>query len=202
MTVRGMPMCAGCEWLDRRSEALKNRWHCRAYPDGIPTSILWSLVDHRLPWAGDQGIQYMVADDATTDRAVQLFGDTPVPADPKQVAAELAAEGASDAPVLTPKPDDAKTDDNGLAFVIEVGHGTEYVFGHIAITTDGQVLYRGASAQYEQTLHNIVDAMGKPGQAQADIVRELPKRLRNYLWAKEVTGDVATAPAPVATSQG
>ncbi len=30
---------------------------CKAYPDGIPDEILNGTVDHRLPYAGDHGIQ-------------------------------------------------------------------------------------------------------------------------------------------------
>ena len=32
--------------------------HCAAYPEGIPWEIQAGQVDHRLPWAGDHGIQY------------------------------------------------------------------------------------------------------------------------------------------------
>ena len=31
---------------------------CDAYPQGIPDEILESEVDHRLPYAGDGGVQF------------------------------------------------------------------------------------------------------------------------------------------------
>jgi len=34
---------------------------CLAFPDGIPNKIIRSVVDHRKPYPGDNGIQYEAA---------------------------------------------------------------------------------------------------------------------------------------------
>lgn len=55
MTTVPVPICYSCAHLYLRgSEGMA----CTAYPDGIPEVIIESVVDHRLPYAGDHGIQF------------------------------------------------------------------------------------------------------------------------------------------------
>jgi hypothetical protein len=57
MTTEGTipaPMCVYCKRL-----APGGRLHCEAYPDGIPQEIVMSEVDHRKPYKGDGGKQFV-----------------------------------------------------------------------------------------------------------------------------------------------
>jgi hypothetical protein len=54
VTTVPLPICYSCVHLT----AVEYEMTCAAYPDGIPTEILESVVDHRLPYAGDGGIQF------------------------------------------------------------------------------------------------------------------------------------------------
>lgn len=51
-----MPICTVCKHYDRESQTLR----CAAFPDGIPSNILQSKVDHRQAVDGDNGIQFVV----------------------------------------------------------------------------------------------------------------------------------------------
>jgi len=44
-------------------------WTCAAYPQGIPLEIREMHVDHRLPYAGDNGIQFEAKDDNPETKA-------------------------------------------------------------------------------------------------------------------------------------
>ena len=50
-------LCDQCAWL-KEGEGLC----CIAFPDGIPEAIRDGRVDHRKPYAGDQGIRFEPAD--------------------------------------------------------------------------------------------------------------------------------------------
>jgi len=55
VTTVAVPICYSCVHLvNDGTFGLR----CTAYPDGIPTEIIESQVDHRLPFAGDNGIQF------------------------------------------------------------------------------------------------------------------------------------------------
>jgi hypothetical protein len=58
MTTVPVPMCYSCAHLDVTDELTTEPLRCEAYPDGIPTEILESLTDHRVPYLGDNGIQF------------------------------------------------------------------------------------------------------------------------------------------------
>jgi hypothetical protein len=49
-----VPICYSCYYLEADGLGMT----CAAYPNGIPTEILESEVDHRLPYTGDNGIQF------------------------------------------------------------------------------------------------------------------------------------------------
>lgn len=44
-------------------------WTCAAYPQGIPLEIREMYVDHRQPYAGDNGIQFEAKDDSPETKA-------------------------------------------------------------------------------------------------------------------------------------
>jgi hypothetical protein len=53
--------CATCARFDRGQ---RGRNVCQAFPDEIPDDILWGDNDHTAPYAGDHGLQWIVAPDA------------------------------------------------------------------------------------------------------------------------------------------
>ena len=56
MTTVAVPICYSCAHLyDLAAEGMS----CAAYPQGIPVQIIESEVDHRAPYAGDGGIQFV-----------------------------------------------------------------------------------------------------------------------------------------------
>lgn len=53
MTSMTQPICNGCARLAELDMT------CEAYPKGIPTPILDDTFDHRSPFAGDHGLQFL-----------------------------------------------------------------------------------------------------------------------------------------------
>lgn len=67
------PICLGCSRLRDNSLA------CDAYPEVIPQDILESKVDHRTPYAGDNGITFNPKTEVDAEYAASLFADKPKP---------------------------------------------------------------------------------------------------------------------------
>ena len=63
------PQCAYCiqRFAEDFEEDAPEGLHCRAFPDGIPDSIIELRADHRQPVRGDSGIRYTPAEDAPPD---------------------------------------------------------------------------------------------------------------------------------------
>lgn len=59
MTTVKAPLCSDCKHLwTLPPKGEEHGFFCDAYPHGVPEEILSLVVDHRKPYAGDQGIQY------------------------------------------------------------------------------------------------------------------------------------------------
>lgn len=64
------PMCVYCKHLDKSKNA--ESLTCAAFPDGIPIVILHSRHDHRLPYAGDSGVQFEKQDRVSMEQLSAL----------------------------------------------------------------------------------------------------------------------------------
>ncbi len=75
MTTYAMPICGVCTHLHRSERTGKSLipWRCDAYPQGIPTDILHSRVDHRAPHAGDNAVLFEPRDKRAAEYAHVLF---------------------------------------------------------------------------------------------------------------------------------
>jgi hypothetical protein len=47
------PQCWTCKHFDKKSKAT-----CKAFPEGIPSEILFNAFDHTKPYSGDHGIRF------------------------------------------------------------------------------------------------------------------------------------------------
>jgi hypothetical protein len=52
------PLCASCKWVRRMGSLGGVGWTCRAFPDGIPPTIVDGTDSHAEPYDGDHGIQF------------------------------------------------------------------------------------------------------------------------------------------------
>ena len=68
MTTVPAPMCMYCRhYIDE--------WRCNAYPGHIPHNILDSEHDHRVPFPGDNGIQFEPVSTEGEEYVESLFGE-------------------------------------------------------------------------------------------------------------------------------
>jgi hypothetical protein len=73
MTSVAPPICGGCKHLDRTSDRPLFDPKCTAFPAEVPRAILLSEVDHRKPYAGDNGIVFEPQDKDAADYAAMIF---------------------------------------------------------------------------------------------------------------------------------
>lgn len=69
MTSVAAPICYGC----RHKEAGPDL-KCGAFPGGIPTEILLSNADHRLPFPGDHGVRFEPVTEEDAKYADDILG--------------------------------------------------------------------------------------------------------------------------------
>lgn len=67
------PICMFCTRLIESGDD-DAPFTCDAFPEGIPERILSSDADHRLPFPGDGGLQFLPEDDRATEYAELIFG--------------------------------------------------------------------------------------------------------------------------------
>ena len=76
MTTTVPPICLGCQRLYPYGDARRPQtfgFYCAAFPDGIPDAIFTNAVDHRLPYPGDHGLQFLPQDASASEAAALLL---------------------------------------------------------------------------------------------------------------------------------
>ena len=74
------PICAFCKRLRPSAPYLR----CDAFPDGIPAAIIESRADHRKPYRGDHGLQFLAKNEAGAQAAAKTI---------EAVGAEVETDG-------------------------------------------------------------------------------------------------------------
>jgi hypothetical protein len=72
-----MPICLYCTHFKRDNTEWGLR--CAAFPEGIPDAIVEGREDHRLPFAGDNGIRFEPNSERGAEYADETFGELQEP---------------------------------------------------------------------------------------------------------------------------
>ena len=84
--VSAPPICVDCQ---RLHPAVYGKWglFCDAFPDGIPEAIQQTRVDHRRPYGGDHGLQFLAKSPAAAADAARLIAQAHI--SPRAVADDV-----------------------------------------------------------------------------------------------------------------
>ena len=66
------PICVDCQRL-RPAQFRKWGMFCDAFPEGIPDDIIESRADHREPYPGDHGLQFLAKSEAAANDAARII---------------------------------------------------------------------------------------------------------------------------------
>lgn len=72
MDIIAPPICVDCKRLHK---PVYGKWglFCDAFPEGIPDAIKTSRADHRQPFPGDRGIQFVPKSEAAAEDAAHII---------------------------------------------------------------------------------------------------------------------------------
>jgi hypothetical protein len=74
MTIFSKPICLDCTRFRETTWPVRGL-RCDAFPDGIPDAILRSKADHRQPYAGDHGLQFLPTSQEAAADAAQIIAE-------------------------------------------------------------------------------------------------------------------------------
>lgn len=72
MTTPVPPMCVVCARIKE-----DRSFTCEAFPDEIPDDIAFRYVDHRNPYPGDGGLQFVPIDSPATELILDFYKTVP-----------------------------------------------------------------------------------------------------------------------------
>lgn len=58
-------LCMSCRRRQFKGDCTPEPQVCGAFPDGIPSEILWNRADHRYPYEGDHGLMFVLNPEET-----------------------------------------------------------------------------------------------------------------------------------------